>query len=292
MSEVDAAHVEVGLGGVDAAHVEARLDPEAPADYRWLAAKLAVAWAQSRPQRVGIGGGQGAGKTTLGRLIEVACSQVGLRTLVIGIDDFYRTREARQEMARAIHPLFETRGPPGTHDLAALDSVLTASSASGAFELPRFDKGLDDRVDGVRVEGPFDLVVLEGWCVGARPAGFGPEAPPINALEREADADGRWRSEVDARLARDYAPLWDRFDELVFLQVPGLDAVRRWRLEQESSLPAERRLEAAAVDRFVQHYERITLGMLGEMPARADWTVVLADDHSVEQILRAKGVDA
>jgi len=273
----------------DAARVEARLDPSAPPDYRGLAARLAVAWARDRPVRVGIGGGQGAGKSTLGRLIEAACAEVDLRAIVIGIDDFYRTRAERRKMAEAIHPLFETRGPPGTHDVEALATALEALPSPGEVALPRFDKGLDDRVEDVRVEGPFDLVVLEGWCVGARADGIRRDTPAINELERERDADGRWRAEVEARLARDYEPLWDRLDELVFLQVPDLDAVRRWRLEQESSIAEARRLDADAVDRFVQFYERITLSMLEETPRRADWTVVLAGDHSVAEVVSRVG---
>ena len=273
---------------LDAARIEASLDPTAPVDYRRLAARLAVAWSDSRPTRVGIGGGQGAGKSTLGRLLEAACAEVDLRAIVIGIDDFYRTRAERRAMARAVHPLFETRGPPGTHDVEALGAALVDLTSPGGIALPRFDKGLDDRVEGVRVQGPFDLVVLEGWCVGARASGHRLDPSPINALEREADPEGRWRAEVDARLARDYEPLWDRLDALVFLQVPSLAAVRRWRLEQEASLPAARRLDEAAVDRFVQHYERITLAMLEALPGRVDWSVVLADDHSVAEVVRRR----
>ncbi|MCR9094843.1 MAG: kinase [bacterium] len=273
----------------EAARVEALLDPAAPPDYRRLAARLAVAWSDSRPRRVGLGGGQGAGKSTLGRLIEAACAEVALRAVVIGLDDFYRTRAEREAMAAEMHPLFETRGPPGTHDVTALGLALEALGEPGPVDLPRFDKGLDDRTEGTRVEGPFDLVLLEGWCVGAQAAGIDCGAPAINDLERDRDPDGRWRAEVDVRLARDYEPLWDRLDELVFLQVPDLGAVRRWRLEQESSLPEARRLDRDAVDRFVEFYERITLSMLEETPRRADWTVVLADDHSVARVVSRKG---
>ncbi len=270
----------------DATAIEARLDPSAPPDYRRLAARLAVAWSETRPRRVGLCGGQGAGKSTLGRLIEAACAEAGLRAIAIGLDDFYLSRAARKAMGVEIHPLFETRGQPGSHELERLRSVLDALLDPGVVELPRFDKGLDDRIDGVRVDGPFDLVLFEGWCVGARAGGVGTETPPLNALEREADPQGRWRAEVDARLARDYPSIWERLDELVFLKVPGLDAVRRWRLDQEWSIPEARRLDAAAVDRFVQHYERITLRMLEDLPEHADWTVVLAEDHSVDRILR------
>ncbi len=273
----------------EAAGIEARLDPSAPRDYRALAARLAVAWRNRRPRRVGLGGGQGAGKSTLGRLIEAACAEVGLRVAVVGLDDYYLPRAERLAMASRTHPLFETRGLPGSHDVGALRAAMDALLQPGPVELPRFDKGRDDRAGTEVREGPFDLVVLEGWCVGAGPAPAGESDAPVNALEREDDAGGEWRAEIDSRLARDYAELWSILDELVFLQVPGLDAVRRWRLQQESSLPAERRLDAAAVDRFVQHYERLTIRMLADLPRRADWTVVLAADHSVARIDQGTG---
>ena len=41
----------------------AALDPDAPDDYRQLAALLALEWAGARPRWVGVGGGQGAGKS-------------------------------------------------------------------------------------------------------------------------------------------------------------------------------------------------------------------------------------
>ena len=268
----------------EAAGVEARLDPTAPPDYRALAAQLAVAWRKRRPRRVGLGGGQGAGKTSLGRLIEAACAEVGLRAAVVGLDDYYLPRTQRLAFAARTHPLFETRGLPGSHDVGALRAAMDALLEPGPVELPRFDKGRDDRGGTEVREGPFDLVVLEGWCVGAGPAPKGESGAPLNALEREEDAGGEWRAEIESRLDGDYADLWSILDELVFLRVPGLDAVRRWRLQQESSLPAERRLDAAAVDRFVQHYERLTIRMLADLPRRAEWTVVLADDHSVARI--------
>lgn len=268
----------------EAAGIEARLDPTAPPDYRALAAQLAVAWRKRRPRRVGLGGGQGAGKSTLGRLIEAACAEVGLRAVVVGLDDYYLPRTQRLAFAARTHPLFETRGLPGSHDVGALRAAMDALLEPGPVELPRFDKGRDDRAGAEVREGPFELVVLEGWCVGAGPAPEGEPDAPLNALEREEDAGGEWRAEIESRLAGDYADLWSILDELVFLQVPGLDAVRRWRLQQESSQPAERRLDAAAVGRFVQHYERLTIRMLADLPPRADWTVVLAEDHSVARI--------
>jgi D-glycerate 3-kinase len=270
----------------------AALDPAAPADYRELAGLLACEWLESRPRRVGIGGGQGAGKSTLGTLIESACSVVGLRACVLGLDDFYLTKQERRTLAMQVHPLFETRGPPGTHDVTRCRETLIGLAGPGRIELPIFDKGLDDRVAERSIEGPFDVVILEGWCVGAIAGTDQDLVAPINALEEREDQDARWRRYVDLQLESSYAALWAELDEVVFLQVPDLSAVRRWRTQQEENLPAERRLDAAEIDRFVQHYERVTRSMLADLSKQADWVVQLADDHSVAAIELGGGAEA
>ena len=85
-------------------------------------------------------------------------------------------------------------------------------------------------------------------------------------------------------LAADYARLNARFDHLTFLAVPGIEAVRRWRADQEQSLPADRRMSAAALARFIAHYERLTRWMLADVPARADLTVELKESHDVKRL--------
>jgi D-glycerate 3-kinase len=257
------------------------LDPSAPEDYRELAAALACTWRSHPPGRVGLAGGQGAGKSTLAELIEAACRRVGLRACSLSLDDFYRTRAERRELARRVHPLFETRGPPGTHDMVRCRAALASLQTACEVTLPVFDKGFDDRVGTRTLEGPFDVVVLEGWCVGARPVTASELARPINELERELDTDARWRTAVNARLARDYGPIWQDLDRLIFLRVPGLEAVRRWRLAQEAARPPALRMDPEEIARFVQHYERITSWMRLDLPGRADLVVDLDDEHRV-----------
>lgn len=254
------------------------LDAGAPDDYRQLAALLVNDWRSRAVRTVGIGGGQGAGKSTLGRLIVEAGGTFGTDVEVLSIDDFYLTREERKRLAEDVHPLLATRGPPGTHDVRLLSETLGALREPGDVRLPRFDKGVDTRIGYETRRGPVDIVVLEGWCVGATAAGDS-VGEPINALERDEDGDGRWRSTVEAALRSTYAELFADLDTLVFLQVPGLDAVRRWRLQQESERSPERRLTASEVNRFVEHYERITRRMLAT--TRADVVVELDDDHRI-----------
>ena len=277
-------HLIEGLGRRPTAGMRAcyrALDPAAPEDYRQLAALLACDWQSAPPGRVGLGGGQGAGKTTLARLLEAACRQRGLRVALLHLDDFYLTRTDRRALAAHVHPLFETRGPPGTHDLRSLIEAMDALQGEGEVEVPVFDKGLDDRAGNRRLRGPVDLVLVEGWCVGAEPANAAQLATPINALEREEDAEGIWRRAVNEALAGDHRRLAEALDLLVFLRVPGLAAVRRWRLEQERERPSAQRMSPTEIDRFVQHYERVTSAMWASVPERADLVVELDGAHRV-----------
>ena len=256
------------------------LEADAPDDYRQVAALLADDWRRRGITSAGLGGGQGAGKSTLGRLIADAGSMLGIRIEVLSIDDFYLTKEERLRLAEDVHPLLATRGPPGTHDVARLRTAIASLGQTGSVEVPRFDKGLDTRTGYATVDGGADVVVLEGWCVGA-PAAEGPIDDPVNSLERDHDADGRWRSYIETALKGPYAKLNKDLESMVFLKVPNLDAVRRWRLEQERDRPAEQRLSEVEVNRFVGHYERITRRMLATLPSSADVVVDLDGDHRV-----------
>src|SRR5690606_6064425 len=87
---------------------------------------------------IGISGAQGSGKTTLAR---AAAGALGCAHL--SLDDVYLTRAERERMAHEVHPLFITRGPPGTHDLDLLAATFAALGAAGpdnTTALPAFDK--------------------------------------------------------------------------------------------------------------------------------------------------------
>jgi D-glycerate 3-kinase len=155
-----------------------------------LAARIAAV-AMGPAFVVGICGPQGSGKSTTVRVVAALLEARGLRVATLSLDDLYLPRSDREALARDVHPLLRTRGVPGTHDvalgLAALDSLADA----GETALPRFDKATDDRAPRPTwpvVAGPVDVVLFEGWCVGARPEPAArPCAAPINALERERD---------------------------------------------------------------------------------------------------------
>ncbi len=169
-------------------------------------ARTIAGWAQGRetPLVVGICGPQGSGKSTLTALLAWLLEARSLRTATLSIDDLYLTRAARERLAIEIHPLLRTRGVPGTHDPTLGLSVLDALARPEPVALPRFDKAVDDRAptsDWPVFEGPADVVLLEGWCVGARAQPAAALADPINALERDEDPDGAWRGFANAALA-------------------------------------------------------------------------------------------
>ncbi len=225
---------------------------------------------------------QGSGKSTFAAQIADHAHAAGLRVAVVSLDDFYLTRVERKRLARDVHPLLATRGPPGTHDVALGCRVLDALRTGAAVALPRFDKLGDDRLPDTawpRVDGRVDLVLFEGWCLKAMPEEDGALVAPLNALERDEDPDGRWRRHCNDALRRDYAALWARIDALWFLQPPGFEIVRDWRWQQEQALvarePGRIGMDRAQLDRFIQHYERTSRHLLATLPAIADRVVSL-----------------
>jgi D-glycerate 3-kinase len=211
----------------------------------------------------------------------------GWPTEVLSLDDFYYSRSERELIAQQIHPLLRTRGVPGTHEIELLLSVLAAlpqASEKLPVTWPRFDKGRDTRMPPSRwprVVRPPRLVIVEGWALGLRPQLQSELDVPVNRLEREEDADGSWRHWVNKQL-RGYQPLWRKFDALIVLQAPNWDVVRRWRGETEEELLARHAplaMDAATLERFLQHYERLSRHALATLPALADSVVEYDDDR-------------
>lgn len=278
----------IGLTWVDAFLRAERL----PASYRELiervhvplAARIAgrAAGRRDKPFVLGVCGPQGSGKSTMVASLEHLLEDRGLRVAALSLDDLYLTRAERAALAHRVHPLLATRGVPGTHDVALGLDLIARLGAAGVVALPAFDKATDDRRPAEawpRVTAPVDLLLFEGWCVGARPQPEAALAVPVNALERDEDPNGTWRRHVNTALAGPYQQLFAAIDELVLLQSPDFAAVYGWRLEQERKLcerlvaagaDTSRLMDAPQLARFLQHFERLTRHIMAEMPSRAD----------------------
>jgi D-glycerate 3-kinase len=251
----------------------------------------------TRPLMIGVAGAQGSGKSTACAQAATMLEQQGHRTLSLALDDYCLSRAARAALAKDIHPLFATRGPPGTHDLAALNATLTALRSGRSCVLRAFDKLQDDVLpeeDWPSAPAHPAVILFEGWCVGAQAQA--PEAltKPVNDLERDEDANCLWRNAVNLALAGPYADLFASLDSHILLLAPSFDVVHHWRCEQEeanairasaSGRSLAHRMDAPAIARFIQHYERVTRHIIAEMPARADLTIQLDVKRNVLGVL-------
>ena len=232
-----------------------------------------------RPPLIAVVGAQGSGKTTLAR--EAADS---FGAAQISIDDVYLTRAEREAMAREVHPLFLTRGPPGTHDLGLLQGLIDSLSTAGPDDetaIPDFDKRGDDRWPDRwrRFRGRPSAILIDAWCLGATAEDEAARTEPINALERERDRDGRWRRAINGFVGGAYADFAAGFDAILFLKAPGFDVVLDWRSQQEADLlgVAPEALPVAERERladFIQYFERVSRHMLAG-GVRADVTIDL-----------------
>ena len=202
------------------------------------------------PKILGINGCQGSGKSTLADyLCTIIADRLGVTTVSLSLDDFYLTKAERIDLGSTVHPLLETRGVPGTHDVQlAMDCIHNLATGQKTV-ITRFDKNIDDRasLDSLdTIEGKVGLIVLEGWCFGAIAEPLEQLIQPINRLEEQDDTDGIWRNYVNNAIQNDYQALFNLADELIMLQAPSFDTVFHWRLEQEQKMI--KRLEKEGID--------------------------------------------
>lgn len=265
-------------------------------DPRLVAAAFELVGAARRGRAftlVALSGAQGSGKSTLATALCERLLAEGVATARLSIDDLYKTHAERQAMAAAVHPLFATRGVPGTHDLSLAREIIEQLRTGRASALPRFYKRVDDRLPPAawdRAEAGTQVLILEGWCVGAPPQEAQDLREPVNRLEAREDAAGTWRRYANEELSESYRRLFARIDTLIFLAAPDFEIVEAWRGEQERALhPQGGGMDAAALRRFLQYYERLTRYMLCVMPQRADMTIRLDRDRRLRSIAYAAG---
>lgn len=256
------------------------------------------------PLIVGIHGCQGSGKTTLADYLVTSLADKGIAACSISLDDFYLSRQQRLAKADLVHPLFATRGVPGTHDiplaLATLDK-LSMPLSDGDLIIPRFDKASDDRFpqqEWTLLDVKPQVIILEGWCLAVPAQQESSIRYSINKLEQQKDPDGIWRRHVNRALADEYQTLWRRLDRLIMLQAPSFNCVYQWRLEQEEKLKNEMQgvgagiMTAQQIEQFIQHYERLTRHALQVLPGRCDHLLQLNSKRHVisyQEPLRAAG---
>ena len=241
----------------------------------------------------GIQGCQGSGKTTISEFIALYLQEKHQRVAAVcSIDDFYLTKQERQELAAKVHPLLQTRGVPGTHDTGLINKAFTEFRSGQLKSVPFFNKAIDDRApqdEWSSWDIEPSILIFEGWCVGISAQHSDQLDPPINALESEQDSDGNWRAYVNNQLQASYAEVFTELDRLLTIQAPSFDCVFNWRLQQEQQLAAKIEktggdasgvMSEEQVRHFISHYQRLTEHAFANLSDLADATLMLNLDHS------------
>jgi len=243
---------------------------------------------------IGLTGGQGSGKSTISNILKIILKEgFKLETSIFSIDDFYKTSKERKVMSKKISPLFLTRGVPGTHDTKMLHSCIKSLKKNkfNKIIIPKFDKSVDDRCvkrRWVEVKKKPNIVIFEGWCVGAKPQKNDDLIKPINKLEKLEDKNLIWRKKVNNELKNSYKKIFNLIDDLIFLKVPSFKHIYKWRLLQEKKLKKTSRgkkiMKTNEVKRFIMFYERITRNMIKTLHSEAKILINIDTKHKLKSI--------
>ncbi|MEB3218813.1 MAG: glycerate kinase [Nostocales cyanobacterium 94392] len=225
----------------------------------WLPLAMQIASRYQKIQRPfiqGILGGQGTGKTTTCKVLNLILSHLGYRALSLSLDDLYKTYQARLILQQQ-DPRLIWRGPPGTHDvdlgINLLDNILQGKNI---VRVPRFDKSLHsgngDRAFFETVEN-IDIVLFEGWFVGVKPinsAAF--TNPPLPIMTAD---DKVFARDMNDKL-HDYLPLWQRLDSLIVLCPRDYRLSLEWRKQAEHQMKASGKpgMTDLQIEEFVNYF--------------------------------------
>ena len=243
---------------------------------------------------IGLSGGQGSGKSTITGILKfILKKKYGLNLCVFSIDDFYKTKSERKKMSEKDHPLFLTRGVPGTHDIQLLNNILKKFKEKKFKNLliPKFDKSIDDRSKKYKwqkIKKRPDIVILEGWCVGATHQKESDLKKPLNSIEKKFDQKLIWRRKVNYYLKNQYKKIFKKIDKLVYLKAPNFSYIYKWRLLQEQkmklTLKNKKTMSKQQVKEFIMYYERITKHMIKNFYKISDMTIFLDKYHRSKKI--------
>ena len=244
---------------------------------------------------VGLAGGQGTGKTTISSLIKIILSKYfKLKVFRISIDDFYKTRKERISLSKRIHPMLLTRGVPGTHDANMMLNFFKKikSKKFQRIRLPKFNKAIDDRFkkkNWYDLKKRPDVVIFEGWCVGAKSEKNKSLMKTINFMEKVKDQKKIWRKYVNHQLKSKYKNLYSQLNCLIYLRAKNFKLLQKWRLKQERKLSLKSKkssklkiMNKEDVLNFMQTYQRVTQNMFKNTPKYASIILNLNSNHQIQ----------
>ena len=254
---------------------------------------------KKRPYFVGLAGGQGTGKTTISSLVKIILTKYfKLNVFRISIDDFYKTRKERINLSKKIHPMLLTRGVPGTHDINMILNFFKKSKSKKfkRLKLPIFNKAIDDRFNKKKwynLKKRPDVIIFEGWCVGAKSEKNTTLKKTINSLEKVKDQKRIWRKYVNHQLKSKYKTLYSQLNCLIYLKATNFSLLQKWRLKQERKLWVTSKLKSKIMSKedvlnFMQTYQRITQNMFRSMPKYASVILNLNSNHQIKSAVYKK----
>ena len=263
----------------------------------WIAKKVE----KKKPFILGLSGGQGSGKTTISSIISIILNKYfKLNVFKISIDDFYKTRKKRLELSKKVHPLLMVRGVPGTHDINIMLDFFKRIKEKKfkSIKLPRFNKATDDRYNKklwYSVKRRPDVIIFEGWCVGAKAEQNYSLKTPINSLEKLKDQKQIWRRFVNKQLKSKYKKLYDQLNCLLFIKVKNFSLLRQWRIKQEKKLSLKSKrsnklkiMSDKEIINFMQTYQRITQNMFKSVPKYASIILNLNSNQQIKSVVYNK----
>ncbi len=259
----------------------------------WIAKKAN----KKSPLIIGLAGGQGTGKTTIASIISLILTKYfKLKVFKISIDDFYKTRNERKKISKSIHPLLMIRGVPGTHDYKIIYEFFKKikNKKFTKFRLPKFDKSKDERYNKklwYKINSKPDIIIFEGWCVGAKSQKNSELIESKNSLEKISDQNFIWRKYVNLQLKKNYKNLFRQIDEIIYLKANNFKMLQKWRIKQEKTLWLKsknkrnlRIMNRSDIINFMQTYQRITQNMFKDAPKYASIVMKLNSNHQINSI--------
>ena len=238
-----------------------------------------------------IAGSQGSGKSTLTTILKLVLEKFyKKKVMLLSIDDYYLSKNKRQELSKKIHPLLITRGVPGTHNIAALKKdIINFQKKKFPIVAPLFNKLKDDISSKKKIIKKAEILLLEGWCCGSPPISRDYLFKNINRLESTLDKNKAWRQYYNFQLQKDYKKVFSLFDKQIYIQAPSFTYISKWRYAQEESnalkSKGEKFMKKKDLHKFIQHYEKLTKWMIKTMPAKADMLIKIDKNQKIKKVV-------
>lgn len=238
-----------------------------------------------------ISGSQGVGKSTLSKLIKKVIERTSLQqVMLLSIDDYYLSKKNRYQLASQVHPLLLTRGVPGTHDIKKLkEHIKQFNKKQFPILTPTFNKLKDDITKKTTTYSKADILILEGWCCGAKPIAKNYLHRNLNNIEKRFDKNFKWRNYYNIKLKMEYQKIFNSFDKIIYLQPPSFQSVLKWRYAQEKNNAKKTKtknfMNKNATKSFISYYEKLTKWMIQNMPANADMLIKVDKNQKIKKII-------